>query len=1160
MQGKILKWVGVISYLCFAIVLVCAMVSTASAQETTGGIKAIVKDKTGAVVPGASVELSGSSLIAPRTLTADDAGYVFFEQVPPGEYTLSATAPNFKTFKVTGIHVDVGKTPNYDLALELGEVSQTMEVVSSAVVVDVTSSNVSTAIPEDVIANIPKGRSYQTLIPFAPGARQEPLQSSRVDRNRANGFQIDGASDGENTYLVEGLDTSNIQSGGVKQNVIFEFIQEVQVKTSGLEAQYGGAMGGVVNVVQKRGSDQWHGSLVTYYRNNAFDSNDICATTPQPVISESIVPPLQQRQCGLRYDPSSTFGGRLDQAPNYYNEKQDNYSVIEPGYEIGGPIVKGKLWLFNSYVPSVDKISRTVNFTGKTNPGPHSFTRTNTAQNLLTRLDYQPFSKLHLFASWQYGYSRIRGQLPPEPDSVTGQANPIAGTDPTIYRPDAGSVNPSNIFNFGGDFTINSHTVVTARYGDFYYDSQDRGLPVGIRYVYQNTLSPTTTSAIFGCPKCTPIVASPVLLGAPATIQGQTGTQNLSANLTTLHDIFTRKAFSTDLSYNVSKWGTHNFKVGYAFNHLSNDVFQSINTALINVFWGQPYTPSTPSGIAACDPTTGTIIPYNRTHFPGSNVPGTNDSCSGLNGYFTIQDGITTVGNASSYNHGLYLQDGWTVGHGLTINAGVRFDKEYLPPYAPGNPSINFGWTSKVAPRIGGAYDLFHNGKLKLFASYGKFFDIMKYSLPRGSFGGEYWHDCVYAMDFLDLTTITPTSPGGHACGPTQDPSAGVTVGRFIENINWRAAAGDPADPGVDPNIKPMSQHEVLVGGDWAITPNLGLEVRYARKRLDNAIDDQSIDDSTYYIGNPGPNTYSDLLHRLLPAAFTPTKAFPTVTVLCPTCPPAPPAQRRYDGLESRLTWRKGANVFGQVTYTYSRLYGNYSGLTDTDVTDASGGRHNPNNNRSFDLPEMQYTTSGKVMDGPLSTDRPHVVTAVGFYRLKWWGMETTFGANQIIAQGSPKSTCVPVIDSTSSCQYFEQRSEFANLTRDPATGNIVLSSVTMGARMPMFYQTDFNFGHQFGVSKTNEAMKLAFEWNVINILNNASVLSVVPNPFAQANEWLKFSSTANWAGYDFLTALNGYDPVARANTQGLTLNSQYGLPFLYQNRRSMRMAIRFIF
>jgi len=1172
MKGNIIVRWGVSIMLCMVGVLLFAMVPVASAQETTGGIKVNVKDKTGAVVPKAKVVLSGPALIAPRELEADDAGYAYFVQVPPGEYALSATAPNFRTFKVTGIKLDVGKTHTFDLALELGEVSQTIEVTSTAILVDVTSSNVSTAIPQDVIDNIPKGRSYQSLIPFAPGARQEPLQSSRVDRGRANGFQIDGASDSENTYLVEGLDTSNIQNGGVKQNVIFEFVQEVQVKTSGLEAQYGGAMGGVVNVVQKRGSNQLHGSLLTRYETSAFDANDQCASTPQPSISESVTPPQQQLKCGQRYDPTTTFGGRQDQAVNYYIEKQDKFSVIEPGFEIGGPLFKDKLWLFSSYVPSLDRQTRQVTFT-KTDPGPHSFTRSNTTQNMLNRLDYQPFTKLHLFASWQYGYSRIKGQLPSLPDSVTGQTNPIAGNNPASYRPDAGSVNPSNVMNFGGDWTVNSHTVVTARYGYFYYDTQDRGLPTGIRTLYQNDFAPdVTTSALYGCPKCKPVQKSATVLaasGSPgAAFAGQTGTNNISANLTTLFDIFSRKAFSTDLSYNASKWGTHNFKVGYAFNHLANNVFQSINTARINIFWGQPYTPSTPSGIAACDPVTGTIVPYNKAHFAGSNgnyVQGDgttvqNTSCSGLNGYFTIMDGITTVGKASSYNHGLYFQDGWTVGHGLTLNVGVRLDKEYLPPYSAGNPSISFGFGAKVAPRIGGAYDLFHNGKLKLFASYGKFFDIMKYSLPRGSFGGEYWHDCVYAMDFFDPSTITPTSPGSHACGPTQDPSAGVSVGRFIENINWRAAAGNPADPGVDPNIKPMSQHEFLVGGDWAITPNLGLEVRYARKRLDNAIDDMSIDDSVYYIGNPGPNTYADLLHRPLPGAFTPTTAFPTVVAQCPTCPLAPPAIRRYDGLETRLSYRIGSKFFGQVAYTYSHLAGNYSGLTDTDVTDGNGGRHNANNNRSFDLPEMQFTTSGKVNDGPLSTDRPNVVTMVGYYSLKWWGMETTFGANQIIAQGSPKNTCVPVIDSLSSCQFWDQRGDFANIHRDPTTGNLILDSVTVGARTPKYLETDFNFSHTFGVSKTNEAMKLRFEWNVLNLFNNASILSYEPNPFAQGNEWLPFTSTANVAGYDFQTALTGYDPIATANSQGLTLNSRYGLPFLYQNRRTMRMTLRFTF
>jgi len=1123
---------------------VLLILPSAFAQETTGGIKGYVRDKTGSTVVGAEVTLSGTALITPQKASTDGAGYFYFQLVPPGEYSLTVTANGFRTYKQTRIDIAAAKLPTYEIQLEVGSVSETIEVTGQQPLVDVTTSKVSTTIEQDLIDTLPKGRSYQSLIALAPGARQEPLQSSRNDRLRQNGFQIDGASDSENTYLVEGMDTSNVENGGIKQNVIFEFVQEVQVKTSGNEAEYGGALGGVVNVLQKRGSNQWHGSLLAQYRSDKLDANDQCATTPQPVVSNSVLPAGQQLACGLRYDPGTSVNGDptkgpiADQAANYYRQKKDQYTTVEPGYTVGGPIFKDKLWMFSSYVPTIDRYSRTVDFKGTTNPGVRTFTRSFTQHNMLNRLDYQPFSKVHLYGGWQYGYSRIRGQLPTLPDSAAGQANPIGKSDPNQFRPDAGSVNPSNIFNFGGDWTPNSRMVVAVRYGYFYYNSEDRGLPAGIRYVYSSDLTTGVTTS--------PLTGQPIIPAgdtADAPFAQSTGTANIANNLTTQHDIYSRKSLATDVSYSVSKWGQHNFKGGYTFNKLANNVFQNINTAGVNLaFGGTAYTPSTPAGVAACN---NDIIPYNQAHY-GSSV------CNGFAGYFTIRDGVVTNGNASSYNHGIYVQDSWTVGHGLTLNLGVRLEKEYLPPYSAGNPSISFGWTDKVAPRIGGAYDLFHNGKLKIFASYGKFYDIMKYSLPRGSFGGDYWHDCVYAMDFVNFNTITPTSPGGHACGPTFDPSAGVAVGRFIENINWRAPAGNPADPGVDPNLKPFSQHEFLVGADWAITPRMGIEIRYARKRVDNMIDDQSIDDSVYYIGNPGPNTYSDLLHRPLPADNF-------LTPICPDCPHAPRAERRYDGLETRLRYR-GTRLNGQVSYTYSKLYGNFSGLTDTDVTDASGGRHNANNNRTFDLPEMQFTTSGKVADGPLGTDRPHVLGMAGSYTVRWFGMETSFGLIQTVAQGSPKSTCVGVVDSTSACQFYDQRGTWATFAQDQATGAFSVTSVDHHARMPFLTQTDFNLGHSFKVSKTNEAMRLAFEASAINLLNQHAVLSVSPNPFAQGNEYLKFSDNSP-LGTDVKKFLTGYDVAAEATAQGkLIKNSRYGAPFLFQNARTLRLGVRFIF
>ena len=1134
-------WSGIASSF-LALTLFLTIQPPVMSQETTAGIKGYVKDKSGGTVGGAQVEVSGPALISPRKAAVDGAGYFYFQLLPPGEYTLTVSAAGFRTYKQIGILLETGKLPTMEVVLDIGSVTETVEVSAQAPIVDITTSKVAVTITSQDIDTLPHGRSYQSVIGLAPGARQEPLQSARTDRLRQNGFQIDGASDSENTYLVEGMDTSNVEQGGIKQNVIFEFVQEVQVKTAGTEAEYGGALGGVVNVIQKRGGNEWHGSLVAFYRGDKLDANDQCATTPLP--NAANVPSGQQLACGLRYDPSTSANTKLangpvqDQAANYYIQKKDQYTTIEAGYQIGGPLWKDKLWLFSSYIPTIDRYTRAVTFTGGPNPDPRSFTRSYTAHNMLNRLDYQPFTKVHLYSAWQYGYSRIKGQLPTLPDSAVGQKNPIATNDPTTFRPDTGTVLPSNIFNFGGDWTPNSRTVISARYGYFYYNTEDRGLPSGIRYVYNSDLiTNVTKSPVDGS------ILVPTGSGNASFAHGN-GFASMTNNQSTEWDIFSRKTFAVDGSYSVSKWGQHNFKVGYGFNRLFNNVFQARNTALVNLFFGNPYV-STISGSTACAP-----------------IVAANGVCAGTAGYFTVQDGINTNGIASSYNHGLYGQDSWSVGHGLTLNLGVRFEKEFLPPYSAGNPSVNFGFTDKVAPRIGGAYDLLHNGKVKIFASYGKFYDIMKFSLPRGSFGGDYWHDCVYTMDKaqINYNTITPARVGGHSCGPTIGPSPGVVVGTFIEQKDWRAAAGGATEPGVDPNLKPMSQHEFIVGADWAITPKMGLEIRYARKRLDNAIDDMSLDDGVYYIGNPGPNTFADLLHRPLPQVALINGDPGFLNPICPTCPAAPAASRRYDGLESRLTYRS-SKIVGLVTYTYSRLYGNYSGLTDTDVTDASGGRHNANNNRSFDLPEMQFTTTGQPVDGPLPTDRPHVVNMSGSYILNWFGMQTTLGVIQTVAQGTPKSTCVPVVDSTSSCQFFDQRGTWATFSQDPNTGVFSLASVEHGARMPLYTQTDFSLGHSFKVNKTNEAMRMAFEFNAINLLNQHAVMSYLPNPFGRNNEWLSFSTTANPLGTNVQKFLTGYDVAAEATAQGnMVLNSRYGKPFLFQSARTLRLGVRFTF
>jgi Carboxypeptidase regulatory-like domain/TonB-dependent Receptor Plug Domain len=1126
----------------YTLLLVCALVllfaAAAFAQETTAGIQGTVKDQSGAMVAKATVEVSGPALIGTKKLETDASGVYRFAQLPPGEYTLTVTAQGFRPIKRAGLDLQVGRMPTVDLQLQVGTAAETVEVTGEAPLVDVTSSKVATAVNQTMLENIPTGRSYQSVIPFAPGARQEPLQSSR-NGTRTTGFQIDGASDSENVYLIDGMNTTNLRDGGVVNNFQMDFVQEVQIKSSSFEAEFGGALGGVVNAVPKHGSNAWHGEIKTYLRSNALNANDSCNVPASPGLVQLGVTCFVRANATPANGPTSlgtaqkALGPRADIPTEFYVPQKDEHRSIEPGFEIGGPIRGDKLWFYTSYIPTIDTLRRTVNFTGA-NAGTRTFTQSFTQHNSYTRLDYAPLQSLRLFAGWNYAYSRLTGSLPSPDSAIAGQVNTGASTDPSTLRPDNGLVNPSSIYNFGGDWTPNSKTVVSARWGYQFYNSEDRGKPSGVRYILQNTVKSTDTG----------------LDGQPIGFSNTAGFANIGSNLQTLFDAWKRRSLNLDASYYVGHFfGSHNFKGGYMRMAQQNDVLSTFNTAQVLVFHSDKYVPVTST--TACDG----VISQNVTRFGAAAAAA---GCRGNDGYFIVRDGVTNTGLAKGLAQAIYFQDGWNAGHGLTLNLGVRFDNEFVPPYRAGFRSVDFGWKDKIAPRIGGAYDLLHNGKVKVYASYGKFFDIMKLGLPRGSFGSDYWHDCVYAMDNGDPNNITVAPTNGHGC-PSSGPATGIAgnVGRFIENVDFRNTKDDPRDPPLDPNIKPMLQHEYVGGVDWMISPNWSLETRYSRKRLDRTIEDMSITDNLgFYIGNPG-SSFTDLLHR---STVIDGQAIPA---LCPECPTTNvPATRRYDGVEFRLSRKTGQRWWGSVSYTYSKLTGNYAGLTNTDISDGNGGRHAPNNNRAFDLPTMLYDTTGKLADGPLATDRPHTAKVYGYYRLPWLGQETTIGFQQYAFEGTPLSTCVPVVGTSSACQFFEGRGNFLQVHRDAATGNLVQDGVVRGARTEPYFQTDMNFQHAIKPSKTHEGQRITFQAELFNLFNQHAVLSQQEILF-QGSGLLSPSRPARFAGdpgVDWNAVMRGYNPLALANSAGLLLNGRYGQPQLYQNARNMRLAIRYTF
>lgn len=1113
---------------CVLLLAFVATLSTARAQETTGGIEGTVQDPTGAVIGGASIVLTGSGLIGQKAIVTDSAGNYRFVNLAPGSYALLVRAKGFSEVRKTDIRVQTGRMPTIDIQLAIGSEQTVVEVAAEAAQIDPTQSRSQTNISQEQIDSDPHGRSFQSVIQYAPGSRVEPLQG--------NGYSIDGATSSENQYLINGIATSALDSGQSKANIPFEFLSEVQVKTSGIDAEYGGALGGVVTAVQRQGGNSWHGSVFMQYEADALDASPASYT---------------------RFDPQAkTPATRADVPLQRLNPIKDHQRFLQPGFTVGGPLFRDRLWSFTGFAPYFTSLRRTVNFNYAGPPpvsGPRIFTQDTQQYYLTERLDLRATEKIRLFGSWLYQYYRASGTALPNADALQGQFNSSSTSNPDNFNHGIGNVQPNSVYTTGADITLTPSLVATTRYGYFYQNYQDRGLPIGIRDTWNN--SGLNVTAINGAKTGATSNAS---LAAQST-----GYANIAANsqYTALQNV--AHQFNQDIAwYKKGFFGQHNLKGGYAFNHLYYNTANIYNTALVQLYWGTTYTP-----LAANQPNCVAIEQQNLARYGSVDNKGNTTidpkKCMGNYGYAQVREYSNGNGNVSENNHALYIQDGWQLAKGVTLNLGVRFEKEYVPSFNLYPSGINFGWGGKIVPRLGGAWDVFQNGKLKVFGSYGSFNDVFKLNLAIGSFGGNYWHNCVYALDTEDWTTIQPKRDAkGHYCSGTGEANfaQGSTPGnlRFIENQDYRIAANDPANPikpGVDPNLKSFRQHESVFGTEYALSRNLTFEARWSRRRVDHAIEDTGIQTpagEAFPISNPGEGIDKQPVPN------------------CPNCKNQPKAARAYDGVEFRVTKLTSNHWFGSAAYTYSHLRGNYSGLVDSDVADgnattAAGIRNvSPNSGRAFDEPHFQFDAYGRPFNGLLATDRPHSLKLQGHYVFSYLQKhETTLGLFQVIYSGTPLSSYLDVAGAGSYQVYPEGRGKWIPVTAD-ANGFMSFGN-PVERRTPTFFQTDFNFNHAYKVSDKHESWQLAFAATITNLLNtkrpviygtkintpNKTDFIAPPNYTA--------GGTLNYAvlegGYDYKALANG----ANGSTP-LTLNSQYGVPTAFQGGRTIRLNFLFKF
>lgn len=277
-------------------VLSCLLFFAASLRaQTTSTIEGTVKDKSGAIIAGAHVRAVSAEMAIDRSATSEADGTYHITALPPGIYEIRAEKDGFQSEVFKGMELTLNRTLAFDITLQVGTVSQTVEVSSAIPLVDATVSSTGTTIVPQQIEDMPiNGRNYLDLLQLVPGV----ALNRQSDPSGDNATPILGERGGNTLYLIDGLPNRDNFNGGPSAQFNQDSILEFQVVTGGYKAEFGHASGGVVNVVTRSGTNNWHGGASAFYRSSAFDSNNVPnAATGAPFLN--------------RWDPTLYAGGPL---------------------------------------------------------------------------------------------------------------------------------------------------------------------------------------------------------------------------------------------------------------------------------------------------------------------------------------------------------------------------------------------------------------------------------------------------------------------------------------------------------------------------------------------------------------------------------------------------------------------------------------------------------------------------------------------------------------------------------------------------------------------------------------------------------------------------------------------------------------------------------
>jgi len=306
----------------FLVALMFLFTSAAFGQLTTADILGTVTDATGAVVPNATIVLNNLGTNEKRTTTSNSSGDYNFTLLPVGHYSVNVKASGFEVSITQDLSVEAGDRARNDVHLTLGSESTVIEVTASTPLLQADSATVSSTVTAKAMQDLPlNGRNFVqlvTLVPGAnPGAGNGLSSGGRPDDRRTNaaGLSVNGQDESLNNWVVDGIDDNErvIGSIGVKPNV--EGIQEITVETNSYAPEAGRTAGGVINIVTRSGTNQFHGSVYEYFRNDIFDGRNFFQNTGSK-------PELRQNQYG------ASVGGPIFRDRTFFYFDYEGYRQV----------------------------------------------------------------------------------------------------------------------------------------------------------------------------------------------------------------------------------------------------------------------------------------------------------------------------------------------------------------------------------------------------------------------------------------------------------------------------------------------------------------------------------------------------------------------------------------------------------------------------------------------------------------------------------------------------------------------------------------------------------------------------------------------------------------------------------------------------------------